>query len=170
MKRTIYLLVTVILTSFSASAQTFRLATVCIDPGHGGTDPGAVSRDQKLYEKTFTLDIAKRLAEKIKAALGCEVVRFNDMGGSIETVAVCSGSGGSLLADVLANEVDAYITGDVKHDVFIDAYNAGLTVFDAGHFHTEDIFVDYMADKLKERFPELNVLRAPSDRDILSYT
>ena len=67
MKRTIYLLVTVILTSFSASAQTFRLATVCIDPGHGGTDPGAVSRDQKLYEKTFTLDIAKRLAEKIKA-------------------------------------------------------------------------------------------------------
>ena len=109
------------------------------------------------------------MAERIKASLGCEVVRYNDMGGSIETVAVCSGSGGSLLSDVLANEVDAYITGDVKHDIFIDAYNAGLTVFDAGHFHTEDIFVDFMAGKLSERFPELNVLRAPSDRDILSY-
>lgn len=109
------------------------------------------------------------MAEKIKAALGCDVVRYNDMGGKIETVAVCSGSGGSLLADALSNEVDAYITGDVKHDVFIDAYNAGLTVFDAGHFHTEDIFCDYMAEKLKERFPELTVIKAPGDRDILSY-
>ena len=109
------------------------------------------------------------MGEKIKAALGCDVVRYNDMGGSIETVAVCSGSGGSLLADVLSNEVDAYITGDVKHDIFIDAYNAGLTVFDAGHFHTEDIFTDFMAQKLSERFPELTVLKAPSDRDILSY-
>ena len=111
----------------------------------------------------------EELAEKIKAALGCEVVRFNDMGGSIETVAVCSGSGGSLLGDVIANEVDAYITGDIKHDVFIDAYNAGVTVFDAGHFHTEDIFCDHLADKLKERFPELTVLKAPSDKDVLSY-
>ena len=67
MKRTIYLLATVILTCFSASAQTLSLSTVCIDPGHGGTDPGAVSKDQKSYEKNFTLDIAKRLSDKIKA-------------------------------------------------------------------------------------------------------
>ncbi|WP_028510453.1 Nif3-like dinuclear metal center hexameric protein [Ruminococcus sp. NK3A76] len=111
----------------------------------------------------------EEFADKIKAALNCEVVRYNDMGGSIETVAVCSGSGGSLLADVLANECDAYITGDIKHDVFIDAYNAGLTVFDAGHFHTEDLFTDFMAQKLSEKFPELTVLKAPSDRDVLSY-
>ena len=109
------------------------------------------------------------LAKRIKATLGCNVVRFNDMGGSIERVAVCSGSGGSLLADVLAQECDAFITGDVKHDVFIDACNAGVTVFDAGHFHTEDIFVDYIAHKIGERFPALTVLRSPSDRDILSY-
>ena len=67
MKRTIYLLVTVFLACFPASAQTLRLATVCIDPGHGGNDPGAVSSDKKTYEKTFTLDIAKRLSEKITA-------------------------------------------------------------------------------------------------------
>lgn len=109
------------------------------------------------------------MAERVKNSLGCEVVRYNDMGGSIEKVAVCSGSGGSLLGSVLAKECDAYITGDVKHDVFIDAYNAGLTVFDAGHFHTEDIFVDFMAGRIEERFKELTVMRAPSDRDILTY-
>lgn len=62
------MLLTVVLTCLSASAQTLRLATVCIDPGHGGTDPGAVSKDKKSYEKSFTLDIAKRLAGKISAA------------------------------------------------------------------------------------------------------
>ena len=67
MKRTIYLLLVAVLTGFPALAQNFSLSTVVIDPGHGGTDAGAVSRDGKHYEKTFTLDIASRLADKIRA-------------------------------------------------------------------------------------------------------
>ena len=112
---------------------------------------------------------SEEIAADIKEQLGCGVIRYNNMGGSIERVAVCSGSGGSLLKDVLSNDCDAFITGDVKHDVFIDAYNAGLTVFDAGHFNTEDIFVDYMVSRLSRRFEGLSVMRAPSDKDILSY-
>ena len=44
-----------------------RLKTVVIDPGHGGKDAGCISRDKKTYEKTITLDIGKRLAQKIAA-------------------------------------------------------------------------------------------------------
>ena len=51
-----------------ASADNLRLSTVVIDPGHGGKDSGAVSRDKKNYEKTFVLDISKILADKIRAA------------------------------------------------------------------------------------------------------
>lgn len=43
-----------------------RLDKVVIDPGHGGKDPGAISKDGKSYEKTFVLDISKILAEKIR--------------------------------------------------------------------------------------------------------
>ena len=50
------------------SAQVLKLKTVVIDPGHGGRDAGCVSRDNKTYEKTVTLDVAKRLEQKIKAA------------------------------------------------------------------------------------------------------
>ena len=67
MKRTIYLLLIATLAQFSAAGQNLSLSTLVIDPGHGGTDPGAVSKDNKTYEKTFTLDIAKRLENKIKA-------------------------------------------------------------------------------------------------------
>ena len=45
-----------------------RLKTVVIDAGHGGKDAGCVSRDGKTYEKTITLDIARRLSKKIQSA------------------------------------------------------------------------------------------------------
>lgn len=48
---------------------------VCIDPGHGGTDPGAVGWDGDAYpnEKDFTLDIALRLRDLLENE-GIEVV------------------------------------------------------------------------------------------------
>lgn len=50
-------------------AQDGRLGlnTVVIDPGHGGNDPGCISKDRKTKEKDLTLDISKRLAGKIRA-------------------------------------------------------------------------------------------------------
>ena len=39
---------------------------IVLDPGHGGRDPGAIGAGG-LYEKTVNLDIAKRLAAKLRA-------------------------------------------------------------------------------------------------------
>ena len=47
-------------------AEDLKLRTVVIDAGHGGKDAGAVSKDKKSYEKTFTLSIAGKLAERIR--------------------------------------------------------------------------------------------------------
>ena len=38
---------------------------ICVDPGHGGSDPGAVG--QGLYEKTINLDIGIRFRDKLTA-------------------------------------------------------------------------------------------------------
>ena len=111
----------------------------------------------------------ERLVTRIQAALGTTCVRYNNMGGEINRTAVCSGSGGSLLPDVIAKNVDCLITGDVKHNVFIDAYNAGVMVIDAGHYHAEEIFCEYMRNVLSEKFPGVHFEVAPSERDILSY-
>jgi N-acetylmuramoyl-L-alanine amidase len=47
----------------------FRLAVrrVVVDPGHGGTDPGAMMRGMR--EKEITLDIARRVAAVLRAGV-----------------------------------------------------------------------------------------------------
>ncbi|MCR2045176.1 N-acetylmuramoyl-L-alanine amidase [Anaerosalibacter massiliensis] len=47
---------------------------VILDPGHGGSDSGALSSDKKYKEKDFALDIAKRLERILKEAGAKRVV------------------------------------------------------------------------------------------------
>lgn len=51
-----------------AADDDLRLKTVVIDAGHGGHDPGCVSRDGRVKEKTINLDIAKKLGARISEA------------------------------------------------------------------------------------------------------
>jgi N-acetylmuramoyl-L-alanine amidase len=55
-------------------AQQLNLGVrrVVIDPGHGGKDPGASAFGMK--EKDIVLQMAKKLAIKLKKELGCEVI------------------------------------------------------------------------------------------------
>ncbi len=51
---------------------------IVIDPGHGGKDPGATGYYKKVKEKNVTLEVAKRLARKIRKELGCEAILTRD--------------------------------------------------------------------------------------------
>lgn len=52
----------------SINAETRRLRTVVIDPGHGGRDPGAVG-PTRVFEKTVALAVAKRVGGYINQYL-----------------------------------------------------------------------------------------------------
>lgn len=52
---------------FAQNQSGLGLHTVVIDPGHGGKDPGAMSKDRKTQEKQLVLDISKKLKEKIES-------------------------------------------------------------------------------------------------------
>lgn len=54
-------------------------SVVCIDPGHGGRDPGAVAFDG-LREKDVVLDISRRLTSKLRSfELGVVLTRETDV-------------------------------------------------------------------------------------------
>ncbi|AXX64423.1 N-acetylmuramoyl-L-alanine amidase [Bombilactobacillus bombi] len=56
-----------------SAATKISEATIVIDPGHGGSDTGALTTNQKHYEKTYTLDTAQRLQKQLQQA-GANVI------------------------------------------------------------------------------------------------
>lgn len=54
-----------------------RPARILLDPGHGGKDPGFQNKALKLDEKALTLDTARRVAARLRAA-GFEVLMTRD--------------------------------------------------------------------------------------------
>lgn len=136
-------------------AERLRGVLDCED----GTDPllfDGLGRILRLKQKMSAADIAAAA----KKALGCECVRFlreNGNAPEIERLAICTGSGASLLEDV-AERCDCLLTGDVKHDRWYKAQELGLGLIDCGHYHTEILMVPYVAQKLREALPELEVI------------
>ena len=95
-------------------------------------------------------------AKHIKEALG-GAVKFVAGNRDISTVAVCSGSGGDFLIDAVNAGADAFITADIKHHLFIEAGQLGISLYDAGHFNTEDVIVSVLCRDIAGAFPELDV-------------
>ncbi|MFZ7125594.1 MAG: N-acetylmuramoyl-L-alanine amidase [Desulfobacterales bacterium] len=60
----------------SALAKQLALGVsrVVVDPGHGGKDPGAPGYLKGVQEKHITLQIGKRVAQKIRERIGAEVL------------------------------------------------------------------------------------------------
>jgi N-acetylmuramoyl-L-alanine amidase len=63
----------IVVSILMAMGSIARPAIVVIDPGHGGIDRGGIL-GQRLAEKVFTLDTAKRVARILQANGGIEVV------------------------------------------------------------------------------------------------
>jgi len=94
----------------------------------------------------------------LKEIFGCETVRLNSKSTVwVKRFAFCSGSGGSMLSEAVAQGCQAYITGDVKHDVWIDANTQHISLFDCGHFHTENLVLEELRYVLEKKFPQLDV-------------
>lgn len=110
------------------------------------------------------------LAEILKDIFNIERIKMSMYGEYIlSKIAICSGSGGSLWKLAQAKGCDALITGDVKHDVWIDANNSKFTIIDCGHFHTENLVLWELRRVLEEKFPMVDVEISESSVDPCEY-
>ncbi len=132
-----------------------------------------VHKDGTGYGRIVELDFvaeASALAAACKAAFHCSTVRYYDSGRIIKRVGVCSGAGGSEadVANAAKQGCDCLITGDVKHSGFIEAMNRGITVIDAGHFHTENIICGKLSAELEAAL-DVEAFICENSRDFLKY-
>lgn len=125
------------------------------------TIPSPMVRVGFLPEPMRAIELAATAAEALTAK-----VRWCDGGKTIETLAVCGGSGGDLVADIAALGVDALVTGDADYHDFLDAEQLGVTLIAAGHFETEYPAMPVLAQRLREKLPSVEVVVLNQNRSI----
>ena len=94
---------------------------------------------------------AKMIKEKLKLR---HVKYAGDPALSVKKVAVCSGSGTSLLADFFTSGAQVFVSGDLRYHDARDAEFAGLGLIDIGHFHSEHFIVEALAKRLAGIFSD----------------
>lgn len=89
-------------------------------------------------------------------------------GKPVRRVALCGGSGASLINDAIASGADAFVTGDIKYHNFFDADNKILLV-DAGHFETEKFSTEILKDLIIKKFPKFAVRFSETNTNPINY-
>lgn len=126
-----------------------------LDKTYTRTGLGAVGT---LSESESLQDFLKR----VSAALKTDVLHYvGDDERPIRNVAVCGGSGSSLISSAARADVDAYVTADITYHTWFEPMSPegtfGMALIDAGHYETEWIAERLLEDLVRTISPELSV-------------
>jgi dinuclear metal center YbgI/SA1388 family protein len=92
----------------------------------------------------------KSLVSMVKKKLKLDFIKVaGDLELKVKEVAICSGSGSSLMHAFLASKAQAYISGDIHYHDAREAETANRGIIDIGHFPSEHLMVDALARQLK---------------------
>ena len=86
----------------------------------------------------------------------------------VKSVALCGGSGSSLIKNALSAKADFYITSDVKYHEFFDAENR-IVIADIGHWESEQFTIDFLHDFLLSKFTTFAVLKSTVKTNPVNY-
>lgn len=108
----------------------------------------------------------KDFAEKVKSALSSACVKVVDSGKTAHKIAVLGGSADSELIKLAKNAgADTLVTGEMKHNLYYEAMEAGINIVEAGHFSTETVVLPVLKEKLSEAYPDVSFKIAKSNRE-----
>ncbi len=107
----------------------------------------------ELKEEEIELEFLNRL----KIIFNQPCLRYTNLSGKkIKRVALCGGSGSSLVSDAILAKADIYISGDFKYHQFFDAKNQ-ILIADIGHFESEQFTKDIFFEIITKKMPTFAV-------------
>ena len=113
-------------------------------------------------------------SKEIKLKFGLSTVKVSgslDM--TVKKIAVCTGSGSGLMNQFFATDADVFISGDLKFHDAKDAQMNHRGLIDVGHFASEAIMIDLIADRLammtKEKGLDVRVEALNEEEDPFQY-
>lgn len=105
----------------------------------------------------------------VKRIFHTGIIRHTSLTGKmIERVAICGGSGKSLINNALNKNSDVYLTADLGyHDFFIP--EKSMLLADIGHYESEQFTSDRLVAILNEKFPNFAVLKSGVNTNPVNY-
>ena len=105
----------------------------------------------------------------VKTNLHCDGLRYVNGGKPVRKVAVGGGSCSDEMFEALEAGCDTFVTSDVKYNGFRTAFESGLNLIDAGHFHTENPVMPLLAGKIAAAFPDVEVKFSENHLDCMKF-
>lgn len=94
----------------------------------------------------------------VQVTLGITNLRYSGQDDKIvEKIALCGGSGASLIGKAIFSGAQAFLTADVKYHEAQEALAHDLALIDAGHFATENLVIPVLADYLQRELKGKNI-------------
>ncbi|MDR1927081.1 MAG: Nif3-like dinuclear metal center hexameric protein [Oscillospiraceae bacterium] len=94
-------------------------------------------------------------------------VRYCAGGKAVQRIGLCGGGGAKDWIHAARAGADAYLTGDADHHNFIEAKQAGLSFFAAGHYETERLILPPLLEKLQGAFPAVEWRIAQEENPVM---
>ena len=99
---------------------------------------------------------AEEAVKLVKKSFGLKAMRASKpVDGKISRVAMCGGSGGSLIGAAMNSDAQLYISGDISYHNFFT--RDGFMIMDIGHYESEIEIVDILFSLIKKNFPTFAV-------------
>ncbi len=95
-------------------------------------------------------------------------LQYSSFSKKIKTLAMCAGSGSHEITPI-SSEIDAFVTGEIKYDKWLEATHKNLAVFAFGHFETESVYIPYMEKYLKENTNDIEISASADEIGPIRY-
>jgi dinuclear metal center YbgI/SA1388 family protein len=110
----------------------------------------------------------QELAQKTKSLLKTGFVQMaGDPSRSVQRVAIVCGAGGEFVGDAAAKNADVLLTGEARFHDALAAQAQGLGLLLPGHYATERPGIESLAERLRRRFPDIEIWPSRRETDPL---
>lgn len=109
------------------------------------------------------------VVERVKRVCGSPVARCTvTPSAPISRMALCGGSGGSLIDLAVKRKAQAMLTSDVRYHDFVDR-GADIFIIDVGHYESERHTKEIFHRLISEKFPNFAVNYSETERNPINY-
>ena len=111
---------------------------------------------------------SKEFVERVKSVFSLKSIRYSQpLEQKIRRVALCGGSGKSMINASIANGAQAYITGDIPYHEFFCRDN--YMILDIGHYESEIDFVENIISILKKKISNFAIYNTTKNNNPIYY-